>query len=44
VLDLEHAVHPDPVGSRTTLCLRGPALVVFGYAPLVRAALYRVVS
>jgi hypothetical protein len=44
VLTLEHAVHPDPVGSRTTLRLRGPALVVFGYAPLTRPALNRLVS
>jgi hypothetical protein len=44
VLALEHAVHADPVGSRATLRLRGPALVVFGYAPLVRPALHRLVG
>ena len=40
-LDLEHAVFPAGSGSRTTLSMTGPALVVAAYAPLARLALRR---
>ena len=38
-LDLEHAVYPAGSGTRTTLVLTGPALVLTAYAPLARLAL-----
>jgi hypothetical protein len=41
VLELDHAVHPAGSGSRTTLSLTGPALVVMAYAPLAQLALRR---
>ena len=40
-LDLDHAVFPAGSGSRTTLSMAGPALVVSAYAPLARLALRR---
>jgi hypothetical protein len=40
-VDLDHAVYPAGSGSRTTLALAGPALVVAAYAPLARVALRR---
>ena len=40
-LDLDHAVFPAGSGSRSTLSLAGPALVVMAYAPLARLALRR---
>jgi Polyketide cyclase / dehydrase and lipid transport len=40
-LDLDHAVLPAGSGSRATLSLAGPALVVTAYAPLARHALRR---
>ena len=41
VLELDHAVHPAGSGSRSTVSLSGPALVVTAYAPLARLALRR---
>jgi Polyketide cyclase / dehydrase and lipid transport len=41
VVDLDHAVFPAGSGSRTTLSLNGPVLVVTAYAPLARLALRR---
>ena len=43
-LDLDHAVYPAGSGSRTTLTLAGPALLVAAYAPLARLALRRLCS
>jgi hypothetical protein len=43
-LDLDHAVHRAGSGTRTTLTLTGPALVVTAYAPLARVALRRLVA
>ncbi len=43
-LDLDHAVYPAGSGSRTTLTLAGPALLVAGYAPQARLALRRLCS
>jgi hypothetical protein len=40
-LDLEHAVYAAGSGTRTTLSMAGPALVVLGYAPLAQVALRR---
>jgi hypothetical protein len=40
-LDLDHAVYPAGSGSRTTLSLAGPAVVVAAYAPLAQLALRR---
>ena len=40
-LDLEHAVFAAGSGSRSTLSLAGPALVVTAYAPLAQLALRR---
>lgn len=48
VLTLDHAVQPDassaPDGSATELRMTGPAPVVYGYAPLARLALGRLVT
>ena len=43
-LDLDHAVYPAGSGSRTTLTLGGPALLVTAYAPLAQLALRRLCS
>ena len=40
-LDLDHAVYPAGSGSRATLALAGPVLLVTAYAPLARVALRR---
>ena len=40
-LDLDHAVYPAGSGSRTTLSLAGPALLVTAYAPVAQVALRR---
>lgn len=40
-LELDHAVYAAGSGSRTTLALAGPVLVVAAYAPLARHALRR---
>ncbi|HZA73649.1 MAG TPA: SRPBCC family protein [Propionibacteriaceae bacterium] len=40
-LDLDHAVYAAGSGSRSTLSLAGPALVVAAYAPLAQLALRR---
>ena len=42
-LALRHAVAVDGTGSRTTLNIDGPALVVLAYAPVARFALGRLV-
>lgn len=42
-VDLDHAVEPAGSGTRTTLALSGPALVLAAYAPLAQAALRRLV-
>lgn len=38
-LDLDHAVYAAGSGTRATLTLTGPALVLIAYAPLARTAL-----
>lgn len=43
-LTLHHGVHPAPHGTRTSLAIEGPRLVVDGYAPLARVALHRLVA
>ena len=43
-LHLDHAVYPAGSGSRTTLALGGPALLVTAYAPLAQVALRRLCS
>ena len=43
-LDLDHAVYPAGSGSRTTLSLVGPALLVAAYRPLAQLALRRLCS
>lgn len=43
-LTLHHAVCGTAAGSRTTLVLEGPAVVVAAYAPLARVALGRLVA
>ena len=43
-LNLRHAVEADGAGSRTTLDIEGPAVVVIGYAPVARFALSRLVK
>lgn len=43
-LDLDHAVYAAGSGTRTTLTLTGPALVLSAYAPLARHALRRLVA
>ena len=40
-VDLDHALYPAGSGSRTTLALAGPALLVTAYAPVAQAALRR---
>jgi len=40
-LDLDHAVYPAGSGSRTTLAVTGPALLLTAYAPLAQVALRR---
>lgn len=42
-LRLGHDVRADGPGTRTTLRIDGPALVVAGYLPLARVALHRLV-
>ena len=42
-LELGHDVFAQGSGSRTTLDITGPALVVVGYAPVARVALGRLV-
>ena len=42
-LDLHHAVYAAGSGTRTTLALTGPTLVLTAYAPLARLALRRLV-
>jgi len=43
-LHLRHAVEADGAGSRTTLDIEGPAVVVIAYAPVARFALGRLVN
>ncbi|HLL63476.1 MAG TPA: SRPBCC family protein [Propionibacteriaceae bacterium] len=43
-LDLDHAVYRSGSGSRSTLSLSGPALLVAAYAPLAQLALRRLCS
>jgi hypothetical protein len=43
-LDLDHAVYPAGSGSRTTVSLAGPALLVAAYTPLAQLALRRLCS
>ena len=43
-LNLRHAVEADGAGSRTTLDIEGPAVVVIAYAPVARFALGRLVN
>ena len=43
-LSLSHAIEASPVGTRATLVIEGPALVVVPYAPLGFVALRRLVS
>lgn len=42
-LDLEHAVYAAGSGSRTTLALSGPSLVLAAYAPVAQHALRNLV-
>lgn len=42
-LNLHHTVEPDSAGTRATLTIEGPAVVVTAYAPLARFALGRLV-
>ena len=41
ILDLDHAVYAAGSGTRTTLLLTGPALIVAAYAPVAQHALRR---
>ena len=43
-LDLRHGVEADGTGSRTTVDIEGPAVVVLAYGPVARYALGRLVK